>query len=118
MYRFYINCHHWRPTRQQWIYANRCLPIDELKRVINMPTLFWCPTKMTLPNDHIVEHHLPQTIKPTNYTNSAGLRYEAIACRDEIMNGKTEHPFMTLEHSLQIARIIEEARKQMLTPKQ
>ncbi|CAF1086860.1 unnamed protein product [Adineta steineri] len=33
MYRFYINCHHWRPTRQQWIYANRCLPIDELKRI-------------------------------------------------------------------------------------
>jgi 4'-phosphopantetheinyl transferase len=33
MYRFYINCHHWRPTYNQWIYANRCLPIDELKRI-------------------------------------------------------------------------------------
>ena len=33
MYRYYINCHHWRPTRDQWIYANRCLPIDELRRI-------------------------------------------------------------------------------------
>ncbi|CAF1063811.1 unnamed protein product [Adineta steineri] len=100
------------------IEAISSLKIHGTEGVINMPTHFWCPTKMTLPNDHIVEHHLPQTIKPTNYTNSAGLRYEAIACRDEIMNGKSEHPFMTLEHSLQIARIIEEARKQILTPKQ
>jgi 4'-phosphopantetheinyl transferase len=33
MYRFYINCHRWRPTRDQWIYAIRCLPIDELNRI-------------------------------------------------------------------------------------
>ncbi|CAF3128730.1 unnamed protein product [Rotaria socialis] len=33
MFRFYFNCHRWKPTRDQWIYANRCLPIDELKRI-------------------------------------------------------------------------------------
>jgi hypothetical protein len=54
-------------------------------------------------------------MKATNYEHSAGLRYEAIACRDQIMSGKHEHPFMTLENSLQIARIIETARKQVLT---
>ncbi|CAF1126821.1 unnamed protein product [Rotaria sordida] len=33
MYRFYFNCHRWKPTRDQWLYANRCLPINELKRI-------------------------------------------------------------------------------------
>lgn len=33
MYRFYFNCHHWKPTYDQWIYANRCLPTDELQRI-------------------------------------------------------------------------------------
>jgi len=33
------------------------------------------------------------------------------------MTGKIEHPYMTLENSLQIARIIEEARKQILASK-
>jgi hypothetical protein len=56
-------------------------------------------------------------MKNTHYTNSAGLRYEAIACREQIMNGKSEHPLMTLENSLQIARIIEEAQKQILASK-
>jgi len=33
MYRFYFNCHHWKPTCNQWIYANRCLPNDEIQRI-------------------------------------------------------------------------------------
>ncbi|CAF3587914.1 unnamed protein product [Rotaria sp. Silwood1] len=33
MYRFYFNCHRWKPTREQWLFANRCLPINELKRI-------------------------------------------------------------------------------------
>jgi 4'-phosphopantetheinyl transferase len=33
MYRFYFNCHRWKPTYNQWIYANRCLPIDEIQRI-------------------------------------------------------------------------------------
>ena len=52
-------------------------------------------------------------MKDTNFTNSAGLRYEAIACREQILNGQSEHPYMTLENSLQIARIIEQARQQI-----
>ena len=91
--------------------------IRELLGVVSLPTHFWCPTKMILPNGNQVEYKLPETLKPTNYTNSAGLRYEAIACREQIMNGQTEHPFMTLENSLQIARIIEEAQKQILASK-
>lgn len=33
MFRFYFNCHRWKPTRDQWIYANRCLPTNELQRI-------------------------------------------------------------------------------------
>lgn len=40
-----------------------------------------------------------------------------MACREQIMNGKVEHPYMTLENSLQIARIIEQARNQILQSK-
>ena len=32
MYRFYFNCQRWKPTLDQWIYANRCLPIEEIQR--------------------------------------------------------------------------------------
>jgi hypothetical protein len=88
-----------------------------LQGVVSIPNHFWCPTRIVLPNGHNVDHHLPETTRKTNFTNSIGLRYEAIACRDQIMSGKVEHPFMTLENSLQIARIIDEARKQILTSK-
>jgi hypothetical protein len=90
---------------------------QKISGVISLPTHFWCPTRIILPTGNQVEYNLPETIKTTNYTNSAGLRYEAIACREQIINGQTEHPFMTLENSLQIARIIEEARKQILASK-
>ncbi|CAF0891803.1 unnamed protein product, partial [Rotaria sordida] len=85
--------------------------------VVSLPTHFWAPTRIVLPNGHHVDHHLPETIRKTNFVHSAGLRYEAIACRDQIMSGKTEHPLMTLENSLQITRIVEEARKQILSSK-
>ncbi len=96
-----------------WKFLNSYLILG----VISLPDHFWCPTGIILPNGHRIDHHLPETIKKTNYTHSAGLRYEAIACRDQIMSGKTEHPYMTLENSLQIARIIEEARRQILATK-
>lgn len=56
-------------------------------------------------------------MKETNFVHSAGLRYEAIACREQIINGQSEHPYMTLENSLQIARIIDQAREQIHQPK-
>ncbi|CAF1216333.1 unnamed protein product [Rotaria sp. Silwood1] len=97
--------------------AINSLTIHGTEGVVSLPTNFWCPTRIVLPNGHHVDHHLPETIKKTNFVNSAGLRYEAIACRDQIMCGKTEHPLMTLENSLQIARIIAQARKQILAAK-
>ncbi|CAF3128696.1 unnamed protein product [Rotaria socialis] len=101
----------------QDIGAINSLTIHGTEGVISLPTHFWCPTQIVLPNGHHIDHDLPETLKKTNYTHSAGLRYEAMACRDQIMNGKSEHPFMTLENSLQIARIIEQARKQILAAK-
>ncbi|CAF4996843.1 unnamed protein product, partial [Rotaria sp. Silwood1] len=93
------------------------LTIHGTEGVVSIPMYFKCPTRIVLPNGHHVDHHLPETIKKTNFVNSVGLLYEAIACRDQIMSGKTEHPLMTLENSLQIARIIEQARKQILSSK-
>lgn len=28
-----MNCHHWKPSREQWLHANRCLPIVDLNRI-------------------------------------------------------------------------------------
>ncbi|UJR22042.1 hypothetical protein I4U23_025110 [Adineta vaga] len=92
------------------------LKIYGTEGVVNIPSHFWAPTQIILPNGQIVEHSLPETMKKTNLEHSAGLCYEAIACREQILNEKTEHPLMTLEHSLQIARIIEESRRQILHP--
>ena len=33
MYRFYINCNHWEPTHDQWIYATRCIIKTEVERI-------------------------------------------------------------------------------------
>ena len=83
--------------------------------IVRIPTYFWCPTNIVLPNGQTIEQPLPETMKKTNYEHSAGLRYQAIACREQIISGATEHPFMTHENSLQIARIVESARRQVLT---
>jgi hypothetical protein len=99
---------------KKFFFFNFPNPYSLISGVISLPTHFWCPTRIILPNGHQVDHPLPETMKTTNYTNSAGLRYEAMACRDQIMKGENEHPFMTLENSLQIARIVEEVRKQVL----
>ena len=100
------------------IEAISSLTIYGSKGVIRLPTHFWCPTAIHLPNGQTINSDLPKTIKATNYTHSQGLCYEAIACREQILNGKIEHPLMTHENSLQIARIIEQARKQILSSQQ
>ena len=33
MFRYYINCEQWNPTRDQWIYASRCITNTELERI-------------------------------------------------------------------------------------
>ena len=83
--------------------------------IVRLPTHFWCPTHIVLPDGQTIDRPLPETAKKTNYEHSAGLRYQAIACREQIIKGETEHPFMTLENSLQVARIIESARRQVLS---
>lgn len=82
--------------------------------VVRIPDYFWCPTQIILPNGERRQSPLPSTMRETNFEHSAGLRYEAIACREQILQGHTEHPFMTHEHSLQINRILQSARRQIL----
>lgn len=83
--------------------------------VVRIPDHFWCPTQIFLPNGERKESPLPSTMKETNFEHSAGLRYEAIACREQILQGQTEHPLMTHEQSLQITRILQSAREQILS---
>ncbi|CAF1192929.1 unnamed protein product [Adineta ricciae] len=90
------------------------LKIYGTEGVVSIPSHFWSPTQIILPNGQIIEDPLPETMKKTNFEHSAGLRYEAMACREQILNENTEHPLMTLENSLQISRIIEECRRQIL----
>ena len=33
MFRYYINCEQWNPTRDQWIYATRCIASTEVERI-------------------------------------------------------------------------------------
>lgn len=83
--------------------------------VVRLPDHFWCPTQIFLPNGERKEFPLPSTMKETNFEHSTGLRYEAIACREQILQGQTEHPLMTHEQSLQITRILQSAREQILS---
>ena len=82
--------------------------------VVRIPDHFWCPTQIIMPNGERRESPLPSTMRETNFEHSAGLRYEAIACREQILQGQSEHPFMTLEHSRQINRILFSARQQII----
>lgn len=91
------------------------LTIYGTKGVVRLPDHFWCPTQIFLPNGERKEFPLPSTMKETNFEHSAGLRYEAIACREQILQGQTEHPLMTHEQSLQITRILQSAREQILS---
>jgi len=84
------------------------------KGTIEIPNYFWNASEIKLPTGEVIVKPLPVAEKPTYFARSVGLRYEAIACREYIMAGKTEHPFMTQEHSLMFAKIIEEARRQIL----
>ena len=86
--------------------------------VVRIPNHFWCPTEILLPNGERKHSTLPTTMKETNFVHSAGLCYEAMACREQIIRGEIEHPLMKHEQSLQIMRILQSAREQILSTRQ
>jgi len=57
------------------------------KGMIKVPETFWCPTKVELPSG-TVNTSLPKLKNEVNFTNSAGLSYEAAEARNCILKGK------------------------------
>ncbi|XP_078663695.1 trans-1,2-dihydrobenzene-1,2-diol dehydrogenase-like [Branchiostoma floridae x Branchiostoma belcheri] len=79
------------------------------KGSVKIPT-FWCPTEVISP-DGTHEFPLPPPEKPLMFENSTGMRYEAMEVRRCLQEGLIESPLMTHAMSLQIAGILDQARK-------
>ncbi|XP_066265613.1 trans-1,2-dihydrobenzene-1,2-diol dehydrogenase-like [Branchiostoma lanceolatum] len=81
------------------------------KGSLKIPT-FWCPTEVIAP-DGTHEFPLPPPEKPLNFNNSTGMRFEAMEVRRCLQEGLKESPLMTHAMSLQIAGILDRARKEV-----
>ncbi|PSN53383.1 hypothetical protein C0J52_03796 [Blattella germanica] len=82
------------------------------KGVIKVMEPFWCPTSIKTP-EKTKEFVLPAASKPFNFTNSAGLRYEAMEVRQCLKKGVLESPKVSHQDSLVIAQLEDEIRKQI-----
>uniref|UniRef100_A0AAX7V5L7 Trans-1,2-dihydrobenzene-1,2-diol dehydrogenase n=1 Tax=Astatotilapia calliptera TaxID=8154 RepID=A0AAX7V5L7_ASTCA len=71
-----------------------------------------CPTKLVV-NDKETEYPLPEPCLPLNFTNSAGLRYEAGEVRQRLLKGLKESKQMPLADSVLLSEIMAEIRKQV-----
>jgi len=88
------------------------LVIIGTKGHIKVPSPFWCPTSIET-NDKKYEFPLPDTIRPCNFVNSSGLRFEAMEVRDCIKKGNLESSVMPLKDSETLAEIMDEIRHQL-----
>ena len=61
MYRYYINCHDWRPTRDEWIYATRCITKSEVERIDKF--LFQRDAKFALAGQLLIRYLLSQAFQ-------------------------------------------------------
>ncbi|XP_061389902.1 trans-1,2-dihydrobenzene-1,2-diol dehydrogenase-like [Musca vetustissima] len=74
---------------------------------------FWCPTKIIDIDGQEKEWVLPKGKLDTVYVNSEGLRYEAEAARQCILEGKIQNENVSHNDSLLFAQIEDEIRKQI-----
>lgn len=86
--------------------------ITGTKGTIKVPHHMWCPTTMEV-NGKEMQFPLPEAGMPLNFTNSTGLRYEAEEVRHCLLKGLKESPGMPWAHSILLAEVIDEARRQM-----
>jgi len=61
MYRFYVNCNTWEPTRDQWIYATRCITKTELERIDKF--IFQRDAKFALAGQLLIRYLLAQAFQ-------------------------------------------------------
>jgi len=86
--------------------------ITGTKGSIRLTNPMWC-TDTVYVNDvkHVFPY--PETVVPCVYTNSSGLRYQAVEVRRCILAGQTESPELSIADSRLIASIEDELRKQV-----
>lgn len=82
------------------------------KGVARIANPFWCPTKIVMP-EKTSEFILPSASLPFNFTNSAGLRYEAMEVRRCLKLGLLESPKITHEESLLLAELEDTLRNKL-----
>ncbi|XP_037041682.1 trans-1,2-dihydrobenzene-1,2-diol dehydrogenase-like [Bradysia coprophila] len=82
------------------------------KGTMTIPS-FWCPTSLIDVDGSEKTWPLPKAKLEFNFTNSAGLRFEADEVRKCIRAGKMESDKVSHNESLIIARIEDEIRKQI-----
>ncbi|KAJ6224179.1 hypothetical protein RDWZM_002724 [Blomia tropicalis] len=80
--------------------------------IIKLERMFHCADTVHVNG---VRHEFPlgPNTKLMNFFNSRGLRFEADAVRQALINGQCEHETMKHEHSVTIARIEDEIRRQI-----
>lgn len=78
--------------------------------VIVIPDLFWCPTRVVLPDNSVKYFELPavEDGKQFVFSNSQGLAYEAQGVRDCLLKGLKESPYISHEDSETIHYIMQE----------
>ncbi|GIY49183.1 trans-1,2-dihydrobenzene-1,2-diol dehydrogenase [Caerostris darwini] len=82
------------------------------KGQIKVPKPFWCPTTV-ITADKTYEFPLPEVIRPCNFVNSSGLRFEAMEVRECIKKGALESAVMPLKDSELMTGIMDEIRRQI-----
>ncbi|XP_074875098.1 trans-1,2-dihydrobenzene-1,2-diol dehydrogenase [Buteo buteo] len=76
------------------------------------PTHMNCPTELVV-GDRRELFPLPPPSQPLNFPHGTGLRYEAQHVRECLLQRLTESPVMPLAESELIARLLDEARRQV-----
>ena len=73
----------------------------------------WTSTELRTPNGS-KQFPIPSGAKHAfNFMNSANMSYESKHVRDCLLGGKTESPLVSLDETLTMASIMEQARKQI-----
>lgn len=81
------------------------------KGTITIPS-FWSPVSYTL-NGKLKEIPLIKNNGKFNYTNSAGLAYQAVEVRKKILEGKIESDSMPHEETIQLAALMDTLRREI-----
>ncbi|CAF0739161.1 unnamed protein product [Didymodactylos carnosus] len=65
MFRFYINCHLWRPTIDEWLCSVRCVPNSEIQRIDRF--VFQRDAKFALAGQLLIRYVLSKAYKRQRY---------------------------------------------------